>query len=63
MITKIEESNIPKIEFITDVDYEESKEFVGFEGEITSIIQTNDNKGIIIACYNGKVYNFNFNIK
>lgn len=63
MITKIEESNIPKIEFITDVDYEESKEFVGFEGEITSIIQTNDNKGIIIACYDGKVYNFNFNIK
>ena len=51
------ENNVPKIEFIKEVILEDFKRF---EGKITCILQTNDNKDLSIACYDGNIYIFNF---
>ena len=46
------------ISFIQDIIFDEDKNFEGFDGPITSIIQTNDTGNFLISCYNGYVYLF-----
>ena len=47
-----------KIEFVQDIEFERNKDFTGFEGAISCIIQSKkENDGyILVTCYNGKVY-------
>ena len=47
-----------KIEFVQDIEFERNKEFTGFEGAISSIIQAKIeiDGNILISCNNGKVY-------
>ena len=47
-----------KIEFVQNIEFERNKNFAGFEGAVSCIIQTKlENKGyILVTCYSGKVY-------
>ena len=53
-----EKASDNKIEFVKDIEFERNKEFTGFEGAISYIMQTKieSNGYILISCYNGKVY-------
>ena len=53
-----EKHNDNKIEFVQDIEFERNKDFVGFEGAISCIIQTKkENNGcILVTCYSGKIY-------
>ena len=50
-----------KIEFVQNIEFERNKDFNGFEGAISCIIQTQkENYGnILVTCYSGKVYLLN----
>ena len=47
-----------KIEFVQDIEFERNKDFSGFEGAVSCIIQTKKEKNgyILVTCYSGKVY-------
>ena len=49
-----------RIEFIQDLIFEnnKNKDFYGFNGAVTCIIQTKDKGNFLISCTNGKVYLF-----
>ena len=53
-----EKASDNKIEFVKDIEFERNKEFTGFEGAISCIIQAKIeiDGNILISCYNGKVY-------
>ena len=53
-----EKASDNKIEFVQDIEFERNKEFTGFEGAISSIIQAKIeiDGNILISCNNGKVY-------
>ena len=56
---KIEEiKEIYKKKEIVDINKEDNKEFKGFKGPITSIIQSTKNGNIIVSCWDGNVYLF-----
>ena len=46
------------IEFVQDIEFERNKDFNGFEGAVSCVIQAKKhNKGyILVTCYSGKVY-------
>ena len=45
-----------KIEFLQDIEFKKTKEFSGFKGAISSIIQSKKHGNILASCYDGKVY-------
>ena len=47
-----------KIEFVQNIEFERNKDFNGFEGAISCIIQIKKgtNGNLLVTCYNGKVY-------
>ena len=45
-----------KIEYLQDIEFKKTKEFSGFEGAISSIIQSKKHGNILASCYDGKVY-------
>ena len=53
-----EKENNNKIEFLQDIEFERNKDFSGFEGAISCIIQAKKeyNGNILVTCYSGKVY-------
>ena len=53
-----EKSSDNKIEFVQDIEFERNKDFNGFEGAVSCVIQAKKhNKGyILVTCYSGKVY-------
>ena len=46
-----------KIEFIHDI-YINNENFKGFRGAISYITQSNENRDILISCWDGNVYLF-----
>jgi hypothetical protein len=62
--------NDNKIEFVQDIEFERNKEFNGFEGAVSCIIQAKNesNGNILVTCYSRKIYlltkpNLDFYIK
>ena len=47
-----------KIEFCQDVIFEDEDKFYGFNGNITSIVQSNDTGKFLISCSDGNIYLF-----
>ena len=65
-----EKASDNKIEFVQDIEFERNKDFAGFEGAVTCIIQTKNEKNgfILVTCKSGKVYlltkpNLNYYLK
>ena len=46
------------INFIQDIILNKEKSFEGFNGAITSIVQTNDTGNFLISCSDGNIYLF-----
>lgn len=46
------------IEFIQDIDIEQSKDFNGFKRPITCIIQSKKNGKILVSCWDGNIHLF-----
>ena len=47
-----------EIEFIQDIEFEKNDKFGGFEGPISSLIQSKYKRNILASCYDGNVYKF-----
>jgi hypothetical protein len=47
-----------KIEFVQNIEFERNKDFNGFEGAVSCIIQAKkeSNGNILVTCYSGKIY-------
>ena len=56
---KNNESNIEKLEFLQDIQFEINDNFNGFENSINCITQSNITGNIIITCWDGKTYLLN----
>ena len=56
-----EKASDNKIEFVQNIEFERNKDFSGFEGAVSCIIQTKKgNEGyILVTCHSGKVYLLN----
>lgn len=48
-----------KIEYIQDIEIPKAKEFKGFRGPISNIIQSKKNGKILLTCWDGNIYLFN----
>ena len=47
-----------KIEFIQDIEIQKSKNFKGFKGPVSSIMQSKLNGKVLITCWDGNIYLF-----
>lgn len=47
-----------EIEFIQDIEFEKNDKFGGFEGPISSLIQSKYKRNILASCYDGNIYKF-----
>jgi hypothetical protein len=51
-----EEPTEAKIEYLQDIEFKKTRDFSGFGGAISSIIQSKEQGYILASCYDGKVY-------